>query len=143
MRNVLMCIVLLSLIFSLGAQPIAESRSKSLSLEQRTLYYTEAVQDFSDALFSSNPKREDNIMISPLSALLALGMTANGANGPTQNQMLSVLAGSRLSLADFNAANQAYLKAISEDENTPLLIANSLWANELIPFEKAFLSTVE
>ena len=49
--------------------------------------------DFSIGLFKRTIADGENILISPLSVLLALGMTANGAGNETLSQMQGVLGG--------------------------------------------------
>jgi len=143
MRIVTTILLFAILTTSVGAQPLFEAKPTPLNAQQRAQEYALAVQNFSDALFFSNDVRDENMMISPLSALLALGMTANGAAGQTQQEMLSVLAGPKLSLQDFNAANQAFLKTVKSDKTDVLRIANSLWANELIELQKPFMKTTK
>ena len=50
-----------------------------------------AVTDFGLRLFRQAAQPETNTLISPLSVLYALSMTANGAQGNTLSQMESVL----------------------------------------------------
>lgn len=61
--------------------------------------------DFAVALFQQNVAESDNVLVSPLSVLYALGMTANGADGETRAQMEEVLGAS---VDDLNAYLHAY-----------------------------------
>ena len=61
--------------------------------------------DFAVALFQQNVAESDNVLVSPLSVLYALGMTANGADGETRTQMEEVLGAS---VDDLNAYLHAY-----------------------------------
>ena len=72
----------------------------------------------------------ENILISPLSAAYALGMTANGAKGRTLEQMEQVLG---LSAERLGSALGGYL-AQSQGEDQ-LKLANSLWLNEKDGFQ--------
>ena len=49
-----------------------------------------AVTDFAVCLFQQSMKAGENTLISPLSILAALSMTANGADGETLSQMASM-----------------------------------------------------
>ena len=53
--------------------------------------YHESVTDFAVHLFQKGLKIEENTLISPLSVMSALAMTANGADGETLKQMETVL----------------------------------------------------
>ena len=49
-----------------------------------------AVTDFGVRLLQNTMTEDENVLISPLSVILALGMTANGAGGETLSQMEEV-----------------------------------------------------
>jgi len=66
-------------------------------------------------------KVDENVLISPLSVLLALYMTANGADGQTKDQMLQVLG------EDLNRYLKAYQEALPQSANYKLNIANGIW----------------
>ncbi len=66
---------------------------------------------------------EGNTLLSPLSALFALGMTANGAGGETLAQMEEVFG---LDRAPLNSA----LAAVAASMGPQSLAANSLWIND-------------
>lgn len=80
---------------------------------------TEAT-DFALRLFQSSMKEEENTLISPLSVLSALAMTANGANGETLAQMEAVL---DAPISDMNA----YLYSFLDGQPGSLKLANSIW----------------
>lgn len=80
---------------------------------------------------------DENVVVSPLSAGLALGMVANGATGPTRAGMERALA-TGMELDALNAAN-ASLAAALRTADVELAVANSLWARQGVPFLPAFL----
>lgn len=84
-----------------------------------------------------------NLVLSPLSASMALGMLLNGATGETRAEMEQAL---RLTDLDAHAINGAYRDLIDLltglDDDVVFEIANSVWAREGIPFEQTFLDTV-
>ena len=79
-------------------------------------------------------KREENeppknLLISPLSVSLALGMTANGAKGETLAQMEKTLSGS-LGLDNLNAYYADYVRNLPSTDGAEVHIANSIWARD-------------
>lgn len=68
-----------------------------------------------------------NKLISPISVLLALAMTTNGANGETLAQMETVLG---MSTEQLNVFAKEYLGGLSEE----LRIANSIWLRDSSSF---------
>jgi serine protease inhibitor len=83
-------------------------------------------------------KPGENVIVSPLSAGLAVSMVANGATGATRTGIEQALATGR-GLDALNPANAA-LSAALRTEDVELAIANSLWAREGVPFLPTFLA---
>ena len=79
----------------------------------------------------------ENVIVSPLSAGLAVSMLANGATGATLAGIEQALA-TGIGLDALNPAN-ASLAAALRTEDVELAVANSLWAREGIPFLPTFL----
>ena len=90
----------------------------------------------------------ENILVSPLSAVYALAMTANGAKGKTLEEMEALLGGG-MTVDQLNEYLNYYLNSLStvndEQENGfKLHMANSLWFkddDENLTVEKDFLQT--
>jgi serine protease inhibitor len=80
----------------------------------------------------------ENVIVSPLSAGLALGMLANGATDETLAGIQRTLA-TGLTQEVLNAAS-ADLVAALRTEDVELAIANSLWAREGVPFLDSFMA---
>jgi serpin B len=81
-----------------------------------------------------------NVVMSPLSVALALGMTADGAAGDTRAAMLHTLGLDGMSPEDIDAASAALLQSLtSADPRVQLALANSLWARQGFAFDQAFL----
>ena len=83
----------------------------------------EGMQDFSVKLLQTTCDEEENTLVSPMSVLSALAMTANGARGETRAQMEDVLGGS---VEQLNGA----LAGLGQEEDSPLYLANSIWFAE-------------
>jgi len=106
-----------------------------------------SLQGFAGHLYGRAP-REGNLIISPFSVAMALGMTVNGAAGKTRSEMLRVLGAT--DLAAFNGGLNALtqqLEALAgpvkrRDGSTAEIAldsANSLWGQRGEAWEKAFL----
>ena len=82
-----------------------------------------------------------NVFVSPLSASMALGMAANGANGATYDEMKAAL---RLTGATREDVGNGYKNLMTLltglDPKTNFTIANSVWYEQTFPFNAAFLN---
>ncbi|MGB9781271.1 serpin family protein [Caldanaerobacter sp.] len=98
--------------------------------------------DFSIELFKKSTNDKKNSLISPLSVMLALAMTANGADNETLSQMEKVL-GRDISIEELNKYLYTYTKKLPNEEKSKLTIANSIWfkENNFIP-SKDFLQII-
>lgn len=124
-------------------EPMALDAKRVRTDETEQAFFTRSVQDFSNQLFFVKSLEESNTMLSPLSVLLALGMTTNGAQGATLSSMIDVLASERGTLEQFNEANAHYLKSIKGLSDVELSIANSLWLNQEVLIDQAFLNKTQ
>lgn len=81
------------------------------------------------------------MLVSPLSALYALGMTANGAKGETLSQMESMFG---LTVGELDAYLGALARDFPDQEGCRLDLANSLWIKDSEDFavEPAFLQAM-
>ncbi|MBE6872109.1 MAG: serine protease [Ruminococcaceae bacterium] len=83
-----------------------------------------ALSDFALRLFNACESGNENVLISPLSVLCALAMTANGAQGETQKQMETVLGMER---EELNSFVNSYISSLAQGEKYKLELANSIW----------------
>lgn len=100
----------------------------------------QAATDFAVELLQSTDDG-GNVLLSPVSVLCALAMTANGAAGETKSQMEDALG---LPVEDLNVYLQAYSDALPEDKEARCSLANSVWfrdAGERLTMEQTFLDT--
>lgn len=86
-----------------------------------------AVTDFAVRLFKSVNTDEDNIVLSPISVLCALAMTANGEEGETRKQMESALG---MSVDALNLYLYSYMASLPQGDKYKLSLANSIWFTE-------------
>lgn len=82
--------------------------------------------DFAVRLFQTTWKEGKNSLISPLSVMLALSMTANGAKGETLAQMEALLGGD-IPIGELNEYLHAYVGSLPSSEKAKLTLANSIW----------------
>jgi serine protease inhibitor len=98
--------------------------------------------DFDFALFRQivEESPNENVVLSPLSAKIALTMAYNGATGETKDAMAGVLGLEGLSLEEANRGLQSMMTSLKRaDEEVQLEIANSMWAKEIVNFYEDFL----
>ena len=88
--------------------------------------FTASMADFSLKLFKESITAKENSLISPLSVMLALAMTANGAEGETLRQMEALLGGG-IPLSELNEYLHSYAKNLPSKDKSKLGIANSIW----------------
>ena len=98
-------------------------------------------------------KEADNFLISPLSIIYALSMTANGADGTTRGELLSALSEGEYTgeeenwdeiQKNLNSYLRAYLNDVAaENGEEPLHLANSIWLknSDSLKVEEGFLNT--
>jgi serpin B len=97
--------------------------------------------DFSLELFRNSIAERENSLVSPLSVLLALAMTANGAGSETLEEMEAVL-GKEIPLGELNEYLYTYVKLLPSEKNSKLKVANSIWFRDdenRLTVEKDFL----
>ena len=107
----------------LTAPPVSVQPAGSPAVDQ-------ALTGFSLSLLQGARNAEGGpVLLSPLSAALALSMAANGADGDTLAQFETVLGGG-ITLDELNAACTQLLSDYGDlDGSTECLIANSLWTD--------------
>jgi serine protease inhibitor len=98
--------------------------------------------DFTVELFKKSIDNNENSLVSPVSVMLALAMTANGADGETLAQMEQVL-GRDISLDELNEYLYYLAENLPNEEKSKLDIANSIWLRDnesLVSIDNDFLT---
>jgi serpin B len=124
-------------------EPITEL-PRSLTLSERAVI--EHANEFGFDLMRSVLAEDDrpNVVLSPFSASMALGMTLNGAAGGTFDAMRSTLGFEGMSQAEINESYSGLIDLLTDlDPEVQFEIANAIWANEDVPFHDAFMQAVE
>lgn len=86
-----------------------------------------AMTEFALGLAQQADTGEKNTLVSPLSVLYALAMTANGAKGQTKQEMESVLG---MSTDTLNEYLLRYRGSLPDSEHARLRLANSIWLRD-------------
>jgi serine protease inhibitor len=124
---------------------LMQEMTPSLEIKEGEIPTSNAVQainEFSYRLLEQSLVNKGNILVSPASVYLALGMTLNGAQGATANAMTSVLGGAQMDVQDINTASRAWMYNLSsKSPDTTIAIANSIWFDQDYDPSSRFLQT--
>ncbi|SMO48175.1 serpin family protein [Gracilimonas mengyeensis] len=116
-------------------------------LTQAEKQLVESGHSFSFDVFKSTVEHDtvaDNIFISPLSLSVALGMTMNGAQGETQEQMRQTLAFHGMDIEEINEGYRFLIeRLITADPSVQMQIANSVWNRQEFEVNADFLDKLE
>ena len=143
---IMICTLALSTLSACGAAQFEDlmkgitPNGKSGSNVEITDVSDAAVTDFAVRLFKASMKDGENTLISPLSVLVALSMTANGADNETLTQMQNVLG---MPIDQLNSWIHSYMENLPEAEKYKLSLANSIWFtdDERFTVNQDFLQT--
>ena len=137
-------LILASAAILAGCNPgngVTEPKSLRLSPQQEQML--QVSNDFSFNLLRHVSAQEQaaNIVLSPLSASMMLGMVMNGSDGETLRQLQTSLGfGADYSIEDINEYYHQLLDALPAlDKTNKVRIANALWAQEGFPFYESFM----
>ena len=125
------------------------SRGTALEVSEREVTddQTGALSKAALAVLNETMTEEDknkNILISPLSIEMALGMTANGGDGKTKEEMEQVVAGG-LSVEDLNYILLKTKEHLEGDGDVKWNVGNSIWTKDdgRATFQQEFLNRVK
>ncbi len=138
MRKKLLAMLLIgTMLLSLaGCSNLAQVQSKELTKdiaasvtdikldESNTADAQSKFMDFSVELFQKSIKEGENTLISPISVMMALSMTANGAKNNTLAQMEDVLG---MDMETLNQYLYSYANNLPQGKDYKLESANSIW----------------
>jgi len=117
---------------------------RDLSLSERAVIEASNTFGFGLAarVVAADPR--PNVVLSPLSASMALGMTLNGAEGTTFEAMRATLGFAGMTREEINTAYRDLIDLLTGlDPEVRFEIANAIWANEDVPFHAAFFQAVQ
>jgi serine protease inhibitor len=85
-----------------------------------------------------------NLMVSPLSASMALGMTMNGAQGETYDAMRTTLGFGTLPEAEVNEAYRGLIaQLLARDPKVTFNLANSIWHERAFSVKQPFIDAAK
>ena len=124
-----------------GSGRLKERKNIELSRSEQVM--TEETTDFAFRFFqqvNESEKKQDNWLISPLSASMALGMITNGADGNTLAELKTTLGFSEANIDEMNAYYRRLLTELPDLDNTSQLkLANSIWINQGVEVKSPFV----
>lgn len=150
--SMILSIMLISAVFIACAQDISNIGAENLMDEIKVEVvqgkeidgkFLQSSADFTVELFKKSLHPHENSLVSPISVMFALAMTANGAGGNTLEQMENVLT-KDLNIDELNEYLAYYMKHLPNDNKSKIEIANSIWFRddeERLTVEKSFLQT--
>lgn len=98
-----------------------------------------AINEFGFDLLRETSAEGENTIVSPFSVATALSMTHAGARGVTAEEMAEVLHVSEMEPEKLHKSWADLLASSLGEDATTFHVANSLWADEGVPFETEFL----
>jgi len=102
--------------------------------------FQKSLFNFSWELFLESSRNDDNILISPASVYLALGMAYNGADSTTKQAIAEALRAKGISIEEFNTSCRDYISILNtKGDKTELSIANAIWYRDGFRPDKDFL----
>lgn len=129
---------------TVNAQDLLKNVSPNkVSTETLPINFITATSDFSISLLKQSISPGKNSLISPTSVALALGMTANGADGNTLDQFKKLLGGSNFSIDQLNRFYYTMSSDLQNDKINKIHLANSIWyrQDESLKVKPDFLQT--
>ncbi len=105
--------------------------------------FLKSTADFSVDLFKNSYTKGKNSLISPTSVYLALGMTANGADGNTLKEFEVLLGKYNIKTKDLNVYYNGLAKKLTNTVSGKIHIGNSIWYRQdtNLNIKKNFLQT--
>lgn len=125
---------------SVSANDLMKGIEKDEGITPKDIKDTSFYTDFTAKLFGGCYTDEKNTLISPISVLSALAMTANGADGDTLKEMEKAFG---ISVEELNEFILSYMSSLSNGEKYKLSLANSIWFkdDESLTVNERFLKT--
>jgi serine protease inhibitor len=115
---------------------------EKMNLTKKSLELIESDNQFGLDFFQkvSTASTGENIMVSPLSVALALGMTYNGSGGTTRDSMKETLKLGGLTDEEINTSYKSIIDQLLKlDPKVILNIANSIWYKLDFPVQNEFI----
>jgi serpin B len=115
---------------------------QKMDLTKKSMELIESDNNFGLEFFQkvATDNTSENIMVSPLSVALALGMTYNGADGTTREAMKETLKLGGLTDEEINESYKSIIdQLVKLDPKVIMNIANSIWYKLNFPVQNEFI----
>ena len=150
MRNILfsgvvlgLCALLFCLIMLASCSGNGVTQPKQLKMSVAEQQLVQDCNDFSFNLLAqaASSETQENIILSPLSASMLLGMLMNGADGETLEQMQEVVGfEDDATIEEINAYYKQLIEVLPAlDTETTVRLANGIWVREDFPVLETFV----
>jgi len=140
--TLLLLAFILTSISSCQKDEVQPPENKTIDLDEKSAKLIEADNAFGLEMFQKVRENsdEENIMISPLSISVALGMAYNGADGDTKAEMEQAMKLNGLTTDEINASYKMLISALqSVDEDVVFEIANAIFYADIMEVKPRFL----
>ncbi|MFV0540628.1 MAG: serpin family protein [Aestuariibaculum sp.] len=119
--------------------------AKSITLPSQAKKVLNANNNFGVSMFSNIAKEEqENIMLSPLSANIALSMLLNAADGNTFSQIRNMLNYEGLTQSEINELYKTLTEQLlTADEKVTLNLANALFFHNTFPVKDSYKTAIQ
>jgi serine protease inhibitor len=142
------CVILSALLFSCSKNDDTktdnDANPQQIVLTEKGKALIKADNTFGIKLFKNLndlSAADSNIIISPLSISMALGMTYNGANGETKTAMKNTLELQGLTVEEINQGYKFMIDALTTvDPKVTMNIPNSIWYRNTFKVEQEFIN---
>jgi serpin B len=121
-----------------------QSTKEPFSSIEKNKDFIEANNKFAFDLFKKvyNEEIKENLMISPVSLSLAMGMTYNGAEKETKIAFENTLNYTEFIPAEINNLNKEIIYNLSDNASGTIFeVANSIWTEKAFPVKDKFINT--
>jgi serpin B len=135
-------LLILILFVSCSETPEEPQDYEPIRLDLKSQEIVNTTNDFGFDLFKEiiNENGNENLMISSLSVAQALGMTWNGAQGATRDEMTQMLGFSVDNEKELNNSNKTIREALLKADNmVEMKIANSIWFRNTFSVDQGFV----
>ena len=129
-KKILSIILVCSMIFGISGcddKNLSEVSGKNPTSPEYEIKKNDGILDFSINLLKETYDLGENILISPLSVIYALGMTGNGADSKTRQEFESVLG---IEIEELNDFSKNYINKINNLEGVDFNLADSIWVDK-------------
>ena len=128
--------------------PVIQSTDLMKNIKEKSAAEKEVDETFFNAYLNfslnffkeANKTNNENVLVSPLSVQLLMGMLANGDNGQTQKEIETALG---LPTSQINAYFRNYVGGLPSAEKYKVSVANAIWFNDYLSgtIKRDFLQT--